>query len=539
MNSRSFFPVFHTSLVVLLCGAMIHCAASTRLSHPSGTRRASIARVAATDVGNVPASTTGIVARESPPPSGPRRDIHFPPIARTTLPNGLEINVVEYHSLPVLHVRLVVRGAGAAADPPHLPGLAAFTADMLKEGTRRKTSAQIAETIEFVGGTLAVDTTVDATIVSIAVLKEHAETALSLLAELVTEPTFPPQEIDKLRRREIDRLAQMQQDPGWLSRRMFYPLVYGDHPYARFDTTAEALERISRNDLVQFHRARFVAGSMFVAVVGDVRAAEFNSLAARILGRIRRGTAPALRFPAIPVPTGRRIVIVDRPNSAQSVIRIGNVALRRSSEDYIPAMVANHILGGEASSRLFMDLRERRSLTYGAYSRITANVDPGTFQATASVRTPVTGQALAAFFEHLDRIVREPPSPQEVEEAQSFLIDSFPLTIETPGDMAGLLVDLRLYGLPDDYWDTYRARIAEVTPTQALEIAQRYIHPDRAAVVLVGNATAIENDARRFGPVRVVDVNGRTLRELPPLPPETGTATSSQSSPSPPAHVVP
>lgn len=516
MSHRSFPAlVLGTALTLVACaGRQVTTTATT-----TGGARVAAADAGLPDgaVGNVPASASGTVERQSPPAPGPRRDVHFPSIARSTLPNGLEVNVVEYHTLPVLHLRLVARAAGAAADPPNLPGLASFTGDMLKEGTRTKSSAQIAEAIEFVGGTLSITTGLDATTIAVSVLRDHAETALALLAELAAEPTFPQSEIDKLRRRELDRLTQMQQDPGWLSRRAFLPEVYGSHPYAHFDTTPEALQRISRNDLVQFHRTRFVGGAMFLAVAGDVRAAEFNPLVARTLGRIRRGTAPAARYPAIPPRTARNVVIVDRPGSAQAVIRIGNVALHRADDDYIPLSVANQVLGGEASSRLFMDLRERRSLTYGAYSRVTANVEPGTFQASGSVRTPVTAEALAAFFEHLDRIVREAPPQSELEEARAFLIDSFPLSIETPADLADRLVELRLYGLPDTYWDSYRSRIAQVTPAQSLEAARRYIHPEHAAVVIVGSASAFEEAARRFGPVRVVDVGGRTLRELPAL----------------------
>ncbi len=484
------------------------------------------------------AETSGPPApRESPPAPGPRRDIHFPTIARSRLRNGLEVNVVEYHTLPVVHIRLVARAAGRAADPAQLAGLATFTGDMLKEGTRAHTSAQLAEAIEFVGGQIEVETGPDATVLSVTVLRDHVETALGLVNEMVSEPTFPQVEIDKLRRRETDRLTQEEEDPSWLSRRAFHAALYGNHPYSRYDTSRDALGRMTRNDLVGFHRARFVAGSMFLAVVGDVRPADFAAVAERTVGRIRRGTAPALTFPTTAGPASRQVVIVDRPESAQSVIRIGNMALRRNGDDWVTLAVANQILGGEASSRLFMDLRERRSLTYGAYSRVSSTVDVGSFQASGSVRTPVTGQALDAFFEHLDRIVHEAAPEPETDASRSYLIDSFPLAIETPGDLAGLLVELRLYGLPDQYWDSYRTHIGEVSPAQALQAAQRYIHPDRCVITIVGNAQVFQDHARRYGPVRVVDVNGRTLRELPATPPGSGAPWASAApSPSPAPH---
>ncbi len=208
--------------------------------------------------------------RMDPPASGPARDVHLPTIRRRRLANGLELNAVEYHTLPVVHIRLAIR-AGSAHDPANLPGLASLTGDMLKEGTRARTSAQIAEAIEFVGGSLDVITGPDATTLSVSVLKDHADTALSLLAEVLSTPTFPQSELDKLKRRETDRLQRSQNDPGWLSQRAFAQAVYGPtHPYGRFDTTPEVLGRITRADVLNFHRARYVGSNMTLVVVGDL-----------------------------------------------------------------------------------------------------------------------------------------------------------------------------------------------------------------------------------------------------------------------------
>ncbi|MEZ4407536.1 MAG: pitrilysin family protein [Polyangiales bacterium] len=425
------------------------------------------------------------------PQPGPARDVHLPAIRRTALANGLEVNLVEYHTLPVLHARLLVR-AGSASDPANLPGLASFTGDMLKEGTRRHTSAQFAEAIEFVGGNLSVSTGPDSTVISVSVLKDHADTAFSLLAELLTEPTFPQTEIVKLRRRELDRLERMRTDPGWLSRRAFYAGVYPEgHPYARVDTTAEALNRLTRNDLVNFHRARFVAGNMSLVVVGDVTPEALDPLLARTLNRVRRGTAPAPRFPAPATQTpSRRVVLVDRPHSAQSVVRIGNPSLRRASDDFVPLSVANQVLGGGAASRLFMDLRELRSLTYGAYARTSDTVDVGTWFSSASVRTPATMDALHALMRHLECLTTEPAPEAEMRQTLAYLVDSFPLSIETPGNVADLISGLRLYGLPDDWYDTYRTRVQSVDAAAAQQTAARYIRPAEGVLVVVGTADA-------------------------------------------------
>ncbi len=493
--------------------------------------------------------------RMSPPTPGPARDVRLPTIRRSRLPNGLEVNAVAYTTLPVLHVRLMVR-AGSSHDPANLPGLASLTGDMLKEGTRMRTSAQIAEAIAFVGGSITVSTSQDGTVFSISVLKDHAETAFTLLADILTTPTFPPTELEKLRRRELDRLERSVNDPGWLSRRAYYQALYPTvHPYARIDTSPEALRRITRNDVVNFHRARYVAGAMTLTVVGDITQAQLDPLLGRTLGRVRRGVAPGLNFPVAPAATGRQVILIDRPGSAQSVIRVGNLAMHRRNEDWTPFAVANQILGGGVSSRLFMDLRELRSLTYGAYARASENVGMGSWFAGGQVRTAVTADALQAFLQHLECLTTEPAPDAELAQTQRYIIDSFPLTIETPGSVADLVTSLRLFDLPDDYYDTYRTRVSQVTSAAALEAARQYIRPQGSVVVVVGVAEApvevgpacaalaslpaeatfaqrvaacaerreggpsretrpMQEALRAFGPVRVVDLQGRTLRNL-------------------------
>ncbi len=533
----------------LALALVLSACSSTRTNTPV---TAPVQPVTAPD--NASAAVTAPV-RVAVPNPGPARDVRLPPVRATTLTNGLAVQLVEYHTLPVLHLRLVV-GAGAATDPANLPGLASLTGDMLREGTTTRTSAQIAEAIEFVGGSISVSTSADVTILSVSVLRDHAETALSLLADVVGRPTFPLVEINKLKRRENDRLQQSRNDPGWLTARAFAQGVYGPtHPYAHTDTTAEALRRLTRADLVNFHRARYVAGNMFLTAVGDVQPAAFDALLARTLGTLRRGTAPAVVVPEVEPRTARQIVLVDRPESPQSVIRIGNASLRRADPDWVPFTVANQVLGGGVSSRLFMDLRELRSLSYGVYSRMGANVGTSNWFAGGQVRTAVTGDAMHALFRHIECVTTEAAPDPEVAMTRSYLTDSFALSIETPGNVADLISSMRVFGLPADYYDTLRTRIAAVDPAAALATARRYVHPEQALVVVVGTADApvevgppcaaaaqlpptatfgqqiqacqtrpegaaprdrqpLQEVLRTFGPVRVVDLEGRTVREL-------------------------
>ncbi|MCC7543006.1 MAG: insulinase family protein [Deltaproteobacteria bacterium] len=452
-------------------------------------------------------------ARQSPPAPGPAREVSFPPVERFELPNGLEVLNVRYTALPIAYALLVIK-SGRANDPAERPGLAAFVSSMLKEGTRSRTSAQIAEQIEYLGGELSTWAETEASYAMVRSLSDQLPIAFELMADVVLRPAFPQTEIDKLRRRELDRLALQQNDPEFLATSHFYRAIYGAHPYAYIDATPEATRRFIRSGLFGYHRTHYVPNNATLIVVGALDLPAVRTLVERQFGGWTRGRAPEPTYPPIADVTSRRVIIVDRPTSVQTEIRIGRPGIRRADAQWIPLSVANQVLGGSAASRLFMDLRERRSLTYGAYSRSSAAVDRGVYRSGAAVRTEVTGQALEAFFENLARMSTETPPDDEVADARRYLSDSFPLRIDTPGRIATHLAELRVFGLPDDYWSTYRARIGAVTPQQAREAIEALVRPDHQIVVLCGRASAIENDARRWGPVTVLDMQGNVVRQL-------------------------
>jgi predicted Zn-dependent peptidase len=452
--------------------------------------------------------------REPAPAGGAARDIAFPAIARSTLPNGLELNTVSSTQLPVVYLQLVIR-SGNETNPADLPGLAGLVADMLREGTTRRSSAELAEEIEFLGADMGVAATSENLVITFRALKEHLPEALAIIAEVATQPLFDTEELEKLRRRELDRLELSQQEPRFLSSRAYYRALYGAHPYARVDTTPEAVRAVTPANLIAWHRTHVVANNAYLVVVGDVNPADVRRRVTRAFGRFRRGTVPEVSYPAPPTRTEREIIVVDRVGSSQTQIRMGNLALARQHEDWVPLQVANQVLGGSASSRLFMDLRERRSLTYGAYSSVEERQQVGAVTVGAAVRTEVTAQAVDALFEHLVRISSEAPGAEETDLARRFLSDSFPLSIDTPGKVASLVSDLRGYGLPDDYWESFRTRIRSVTPEQSLTAARAHIHPDQMVVVLVGEAAQIAEPMRAYGAVTVTNTAGEVLRRLP------------------------
>jgi zinc protease len=450
-----------------------------------------------------------------PPPPGTPRDVRFPAIQTKTLANGLDVDVVGYHALPVLYLQLVVR-SGSIHDPADVPGLASAVAQMLKEGTRSRSSKEIAEAVEFVGGDLSTDADQETLTIRYRVLKEHAETALELLSDLVRNPSFPEAEIRKLKKRELDRLSVSVTDPNWLATREFYKALYGTHPYAVFDATPVSIAKVNRPKLVAFHHEHVVASNAHLIAVGDVDPDAFFGQAEHAFAGWTRGHAPEKNLPAVAPPEARKVVVVDRPRSVQTQIYIGELTLRRRDDDYIPLRVANQVLGGNASARLFLDLRERRSLTYGAYSRVEELPDVSPWRASAAVRSEVTDRALDAFFENFRRWRDEPASEEELGNAKTFLTGVFPILIETPANVADMVASLRELSLPRDYWDTYRSRIAAVTADQAVAAARRYVDPDKTIVVLVGEATRIEPIAARWGPVTVVSAeDGAVVRNVP------------------------
>jgi predicted Zn-dependent peptidase len=451
-----------------------------------------------------------VTPRQPPPPSATPRDVHLPPIVRTSLRSGLELNTVRADRLPIVYVRLVIR-SGLARSPEALPGLASFVGRMLKEGTTTRSSEQLADEIEYIGASLDVSESLDSISIQMRATSDQLDAVLDLMADLATRPAFAEDEITRVRALEADRLSVTYADPSSLARREFFRLAYGSHPYAHIDLEPTTLERLTRGDLVAWHRTHFVPSNAFLVVVGDVTPDQVRRSADRAFRGWRGAAVPALQFPEVPARAGREILLVHRPGSVQSVIAVGNLTIPRAHPDFVPLDVANQVLGGSAASRLFMDLRERRSLTYGAYSGIDELAGVSPFRARAAVPNARTAPAMDAFMEHLERIVREEAPAQEVEAAQRYLSDSFPLAIDTFGRIAGMVAELRLFQLPDDYWDTYRSQIRAVTPAQALAAAQAHIHPDRAVVVVVGDASVVAEPLSRWGEVRMVDTDGRPI----------------------------
>lgn len=425
------------------------------------------------------------------------RPISVPTPRELLLANGLKLVVVEDHRLPLVSYRLAFR-VGGAFDPPALPGLTDLLAGLLPEGTQTRTSREIADEVARMGASLSAGANSDYTIVGASALSQFSDAIMSLLAEVALEPSFPEHEVELAKQNTKESLRQQRAQPSFLASEMVSRVMFGDHPYAVVAPTPESIDRSSREEFVSFHRAKLVPNNAVFIVVGDVRYEEIAKQVESLYSTWKQGDELVANFPAPPVRTDRTAYLVDRPGSAQSNIVIANSGITRTSPDYFPLMLMHTVLGATASSRLFMNLREEKGYTYGAYSNLDARRSAGTFRATAEVRTQVTGDSLKEFFFELDRIRQERVSDKEIADAKSYLTGVFPIRLETQEGLTDQLVQIKMLNLPDDFLQNYRERVQAVTIEEIQRVAQKYVKPDEAALVVVGDGASVIDQIKPY-----------------------------------------
>lgn len=453
---------------------------------------------------------------KAPPPSLPARPINLPVAHETILPNELTVIVVEDSRLPLVSYRLALR-TGDAHDPADLPGLMDMLTGLLTEGTESRTSREIADEVARLGATLQAGANSDYTTVAASALSSFGDEILELLADVALRPVFPPSEVELTKQNTKESLKQQRAQPSFLAGEMVARVMFGDHPYHVTRPTPDSIDATTRERLVEFHRATFVANNAVLFVAGDVKQDSVLQQVDRLFGAWQPGTTTGDDFPAPPVRTSRAAYVVDRPGSAQANIIIANAGITRTSADYFPLLLMHTVLGANASSRLFMNLREEKGYTYGAYSSLDARRTAGTFRATAEVRTAVTGDSLEEFFYELNRIRNEPVSAKEIDDAKSYLTGVFPLRLETQEGMVDQLLQIKMFGLPDGYLETYRNRIQAVTVSQIQEVAKKYVRPDEAAIVIVGDGAQLLEQVKPFS-VDIEFYNTAGKRKNPPKP---------------------
>lgn len=436
--------------------------------------------------------------REGPPAPLPARPVVFPAYEIRALPNGLQVVLVPQHEQPAVSVRLIVR-AGAAHDPKGKHGLAMLTSALLDQGAGERSAAQIADTIDFVGGILGTGAGSDLSYVNAVVMKDSYPLALELMADLVRRPTFAEAELDRQRQQALSALRVSAEDPDEVASRVIDRLVYGFHPYGLpGGGTAESLSGITRADVVRFHAAYYVPSNALIAVVGDIEPGEAMAGIERVFGGWARADVPPLA-PIDPPPPTRRVVVIDKKDAVQTEIRVGHLAVARKHADYEVADQIARLLGGEGANRLQQVLRSERQLTYGASADLDSYQMAGAIVAETDTATANTAEALRVVVDQFSRIQRERVSDAELEGAQNYMAGHFPLTIELSEAIATQVLNQLFYGLPVDDLPRYRERVQRVTPDDIERVARWLIRPSQLSVVLVGNADLFVADLARAG----------------------------------------
>lgn len=462
---------------------------------------------------------------EGPPRPLAAREVKFPPYEIRTLSNGMQVVIVLHHEQPAVSMRLLVR-AGGAYNPPGKTGVAALVASLLDQGTTTRTAEQIADRIDSIGGALGTGSGSDLSFVNAVVMKDSFGTAMDLLADLVRNPSFRQDEIDRQKQQVMSGLTVSRTDPDYVANVLFDRLVYGFHPYGLPNSgTPESLSAITRADLQAFHKAWFVPNNMILGIVGDVSSQEAFAAAERVFGKWARAELPAVKLVEPPPPT-RRVVVVDMPDAVQTEIRVGHLGITRRDRDYVPMDLAIRILGGEGANRLHRVLRSERGLTYGAEADINAYKQSGDVLAETDTKTETTGEALRLVVEEFAKLQRERVGDRELGDAEAYLAGAFPLTIETPDAIATEVLNNVFYELPVEEIGTFSERVQSVRPDDIQRVARAHVYPDRLSVVLVGNARAFLSQLKAAGfpqveviPGDQLDLSSATLmRDAAPAP---------------------
>jgi zinc protease len=451
--------------------------------------------------------------RKTPPPPGPASALQLPVPKTFKLANGLSVYLVEQHKLPVVAANLILL-AGSEANSPKLPGLAAFTAGMLDEGTERRSALQLADDAEKLGATLATGSSTDLAFASVRTLRKTAEPALELLAEVALTPAFPPREIERIRKERLTQLLQQRDNPSALAGRTLSAAVFGpDHPYGYTELgTEDSLKAIGRDDILGLWRAGYTPDNAALVVAGNLTEADLRRLAEKYFGGWSGKSTVARPADPTDLPA-RRIVIVDKPAAPQTMLYVGHVGIARSSPDYEAVDVMNTGLGGLFSSRINLNLREQHGYTYGASSVFSARRRRGPFIVGTGVRTEVTAAAVTEIFKELGALRTKPFTPEELATAKDSIARSLPGQFETTPQTASSIGQLFVHGLPLDYYGSLPGKVAAVGAAEVTRVAERYLHPEATVIVAVGDRKKIEPELRKLdlGPVELRDRDGKPV----------------------------
>lgn len=445
------------------------------------------------------------VDRTKAPKPAPAREIKIGAYQTFTLKNGLQVFVVENHKLPRIQFSLQLKNNPIYQGDKE--GYVEMAGTLIGTGTKTKTKAQLDEEIDFIGANLSTGS--DGIFASS--LSKHSNKLLDLMTDVLYNPAFAPEEMEKLKTQTLSGLAASKDNPGSIAANVRSALVYGkQHPYG-LSTSEKSVESITLEDCKNYYNTYFKPNNAYLAIVGDIDFKTAKSLVEKYFSKWTSGEVknPTYELPKEPAKT--YVALVDRSASVQSVINISYpVDLKPGTPDAIKARVTNQILGGGFSARLMQNLREKHGYTYGASSSLSTDILVGNFNASASVRNEVTDSAVFEFLSELKRIVNEPVTEQELIAAKAEISGAFGRSLENPSTIAGFALNTARYNLPKDYYNNYVKAIDAVTLADVQATAKKYIRPENAHIVIVGKGADVADKLKKFGDVKYFDIYGES-----------------------------
>src|SRR5215207_9286607 len=462
-------------------------------------------------------STKGAVIKGKAPVNKEVLKVKLPRAEEATLPNGLRVILLPSHKVPTFNMQLVVL-SGGLADKADYRGISSFTAALLREGTTKRSSKDIAEQVDALGATLAANSGLSSltSVVSTSGLVENLDQTLELFADVIRHPTFPQAEVDKYKTRTLAQLQFQRSIPQFLAAEQFSKAIYGTgHPASLVAPPAESLKKLASKDLADFHATYYRPNNAILAIVGDVTMKQILPKLESAFGDWQKGDVPTAAIPPAPAQSESRIYLIDRPGSVQTVLQLGTLGIERTSPDYFAVLMADRVLGGGPSGRLFMNLREDKGYTYGAYSNFGGSKFRGTWISSSEVRTDVTEGAMKEFMYELNRLRKDPVEADELDNAKRAIVGSFALSLEQPQALLQNVITQKLYNLPADYWDTYPQKVSTITAQDVQKAAQKYMDMGHLQVVAVGDAAKAREILAKYGKVELYDAEGKPITTPP------------------------
>jgi zinc protease len=444
-------------------------------------------------------------ATNTMPPFGKEKTIPAPKITKKTLANGLEIWVLPRKGLPRVDYVLAIRGAGFVADDAAHPGMATMLASLLNEGTAKRDSRAVAETAQGLGGVVGGTAGVDGLSVIANASASNAAAMMSLLAEVARQPAFPAKEVQLAKENALEALKAQEAQPGFRAGRAIAKIVYGDHPYGNTNASAESITTTTEALLRAEHVKRFRPDRSLLVITGRITAAEALKLAQAAFGDWK-ASGPAPVDPPPPPSTSKPArVLLERPGSVQSTIRLGAAGVSASVEDHVPLKLASTIIGGGFSSRVNMNLREEKGYTYGASAGARSQRLGGSINGGADVRNEVTGASLKEFFSEYKKLGSELVPASEMQMNKRYVAGEYLIQNQLQSAVAMTLAGNGVVGLPSEFLGKFVPAIQKVSPEKVREMGKKYFSPEAQAIVVVGDKAAIAEQLKAYGDFTVSD----------------------------------